>query len=157
MNAESIAANKLIPLPRSKRVEHLFGFKPFDYQAEVLDADARRVTWVTGRQVGKTETASVVPADYALTHSDTDVLICARLQETSDELFRRTKAHLEALGPLSEVGVTSPNSRTYEIDNGSRILSRTLGHDGPDPRTHPPRIRLHCDRDTPREPSTGRA
>lgn len=41
--------------PRSERVNELFGFQPFDYQAEVLDADARRTTWVCGRQVGKSE------------------------------------------------------------------------------------------------------
>jgi hypothetical protein len=84
---------------------------------------------VCGRHVGKTETANVVPADYALTHADADVLIAARFQETSDELFRRTKQHLSALGSLPEIGVTSPNSQTYEFDNGAPIMSRTLGHD----------------------------
>ena len=84
---------------------------------------------VCGRHVGKTETASVVPADYALTHADADVLIAARFQETSDELFRRTKQHLEALGSLPAIGVTSPNFQTDEFDNGAPIMSWTLGHD----------------------------
>jgi hypothetical protein len=48
----------------------------------VLYSTARRLIWVYGHHVGKTETASVVPADFALPHADTAVLITARSLET---------------------------------------------------------------------------
>lgn len=120
-------AGGLLEMPRSERVDRLFGFEPFDYQKNVLDAEAPRKLWVCGRQVGKTETASVVPADHALMNPGEDVLIAAKFQETANELFRRTKAHLEGMGPLEEIGVTTPNKSTYEFDTGSRIMARTLG------------------------------
>lgn len=124
------AAQEVRNLPRSERVKRLFNFSPFDYQAELLDAPEREVIAVCGRQVGKTETVSVIPADYALTHPDADVLIGARFQETADELFRRTKKHLRNTGLSDEqLGITTSNQTTYEFDNGSRILSRTLGND----------------------------
>jgi hypothetical protein len=127
-------------LDRSERVSRLFDFDPLPYQADVLDAAAKRVLWVCGRQVGKTETASVIPADYALTHADEDVMIAARFQETADELFRRTKHHIENI-PLSpeQIGLTKQNETTYEFDNGSRILSRTLGTDASQQRGKLPR------------------
>lgn len=142
MNHLETTADELVSLSRSKRVECLFKFESFKYQFNMLDSDARRLTWVCGRHVGKTETASVVPADYALTHADADVLIAARFQETSDELFRRTKQHLSALGSLPEIGVTSPNSQTDESDNGARIMSRTLGHDARQQRGKSPSVSL---------------
>ena len=123
-------ASELLDLPRSERVKRLFGFEPFEYQAKVLDAPEPRTIWICGRQVGKTETASVVPADHALMNPGSDTLIASRFQETANELFRRTKKHLEGMGDLASVGVTTPNKSTYEFDTGSRIMSRTLGNDG---------------------------
>jgi hypothetical protein len=123
-------AADLLELPRSERVERLFGLDCFPYQADVLDDETPRKLWVCGRQVGKTETASVVPADHALIRPGEDALIAARFQETADELFRRTKQHLEAMGDLEEIGVEKPNKQTFEFDTGSRIMSRTLGNDG---------------------------
>jgi hypothetical protein len=123
-------AATLLELPRSDRVSRLFDFAPFPYQADVLDSDPPRKLWVCGRQVGKTETASVVPPDYALMNPGEDVLIASRYQETADELFRRSKAHLSSMGPLKEIGVESPRKKTYELDTGARIMSRTLGTSG---------------------------
>lgn len=123
-------ASDVAAMPRSERVARLFGFDPFDYQADVLDAPERHVTWVCGRQVGKTETTAALVADYALMHADADVLIGAKYQETANELFRRAKGHIESTGVgLEQVGVESPNAETWEFANGSRIMSRTLGTD----------------------------
>lgn len=117
-------------LSRSERVEKLFSFSPYPYQRELLDCHRPEVVAVCGRQVGKTETVSVIPADYALTHAGVDVMIAARFQETANELFRRTKRHLENTGlSQDDLGITTANKTTYEFDNGSRILSRTLGTD----------------------------
>ena len=140
------AADDLRAMSRSERAETLFGFEPWEYQSEVLDApesadsDACEVTWVCGRQVGKTKTASLIPADYALTHAGEDVLICARYQETADELFRETKAHLENTGlPPRKIGIDTPNATTYEFDTGARIMSRTLGAEAKQQRGKSPR------------------
>jgi len=123
-------ADDVATLPRSERVRRLFGFDPFDYQADVLDSPERHVTWVCGRQVGKTETMGALLADYALMHADADVLVGAKYQETANELFRRTKDHIESTGVgLEQVGVESPKAETWEFANGSRIMSRTLGTD----------------------------
>lgn len=133
-------------LPRSERVKRLFGFEPWDYQAEVLDAPENaedtdvEVSWVCGRQVGKTTTASAIPADYALTHAGEDVLIAGRFQETADELFRETKKHLEATGLTNdELGLDDDNKSTYEFSTGSRIMSRTLGQAGKQQRGKNPK------------------
>jgi len=132
-------------MSRSTRAEVLFDWEPWDYQAEVLDAPENaengetRVTWVAGRQVGKSRTSGLIPADYALTHAGEDVLIGSRFQSTSDELFRECKSHLENTGlSESELGIETANRRTYEFDTGARILSRTLGTDGSQARgLHP--------------------
>jgi hypothetical protein len=125
----TVAAD-LADLPRSDRVARLFGFDPFDYQAEILDSPERHVTWVCGRQVGKTETTAALVADYALMHADADVLIGAKYQETANELFGRVKDHIEGTGVgLQEAGVKTSNAETWEFTNGSRIMSRTLGTD----------------------------
>lgn len=128
-SVESAAA--LLEAPRSERVASVYDFDPFDYQADVLDAPAetgaKRILWVCGRQVGKTETAGVIPADWVLSHPGEDAMIAAQYQGTSNELFRRTKSHFENVGTDGQVGVDTPNKKTYELDTGSRIMSRTIG------------------------------
>lgn len=124
------AANDVADRPRSERVARLFGFEPFGYQEDVLDSPESHVTWVCGRQVGKTETTATIVADFALMHADADVLVAARYQETANELFRRAKDHIENTGVgLERVGVETSNRETWEFANGSRIMSRTLGTD----------------------------
>lgn len=134
------AASDVADRPRSERVERLFGFEPFDYQVDVLDSPEAHVTWVCGRQVGKTETTATIVADYALMHADADVLVAARYQETANELFRRVKSHIENTGiGLKQVGVETSNAETWEFANGSRIMSRTLGTDASQQRGKLPR------------------
>ena len=142
---EDADMSALATMPRSERVEALFGFSPFDYQADVLDAaedapDGVTVTFIAGRQVGKSTCASAIPADYALTHPGADVLVCARFQEQADELFRQTKQHLEAAGlDDADLGLTKQNASTYEFANGARIMSRTLGTDARQQRGKKPK------------------
>lgn len=120
-------AVELLGASRSERVSAIFDFDPWDYQADVLDSPYKRRLWVCGRQVGKTETAGVIPADWVLTHPGEDALVVAEYQETADELFERTKDHFEAAGTAGEVGIDTPNKTSYELDTGSRVLSRTIG------------------------------
>jgi len=131
---ESPGVDDLRAMPRSERVQVLFDFEPFEYQAELLDCGEDRAEVQAapkkGRQVGATLTAGAIAADYALTHGGEDVLVAAPFQETADELFREAKEHLKAIGDLETIGVISDNKREWEFDNGSRIISGTLGVDG---------------------------
>ena len=126
MTVDSEAAEKLLDLPRSERVRELFGFDPYSYQTDVLDNDSPRKCLRWGRQTGKSEIAGALAAEWALSHPQEDVLVCARFQEQANELFRRAKAHLAALGDPGTVGINSPNKTSYEFDTGARIMSRTL-------------------------------
>jgi len=120
-------------LPRSERVERVFGFSPTSYQADLLDygetvAKAEAAP-KAGRQVGKTTTAGIIGADHALTHANTDVLYAAPSQGTANEMFRECKKRFwESPLSLEQFGVTDDNKETWEFDNGTRILSRTLGN-----------------------------
>lgn len=120
-------ADSLLAMRRSERVAAVFDFDAWDYEADVLDSPYRRIVWVCGRQVGKTETAGVIPADWVLTHPGEDALIAAEYQETADELFARTKQHFANVGEPGTVGIEKPNTKTYTMDTGGRVLSRTLG------------------------------
>jgi hypothetical protein len=115
---------------RSRRVAAWFGFEPHDYQAVVLDDGAPELTWNAGRRSGKTVTAGAVPADWALTHGGEDALILAPYQETADEMFRETKEYLDSFGDAGSVGIDTANEKTYELANGARVMSRTLGTEG---------------------------
>lgn len=120
-------------LPRSKRVEKLFGFSPTDYQVELLDYHEKnpraQAAPKKGRQVGATLTAGVIGADYAVMNAGTDVLFAAPAQATADEMFRECKKHFKnSPFSLSRFGVEHPNKQTWEFTTGTRILARTLGN-----------------------------
>lgn len=123
----------LLSMPRSERVGWVFGFEATDYQAEFLDyhedVDKAQAAPKKGRQVGATLTAAVIGADRAMTHPGEDTLFAAPGQGTADEMFRECKEFFRQ-GPLTlqQYGVTDDNKRTWEFDNGHRILSRTLGN-----------------------------
>lgn len=136
---------KLREMNRSERLETLFGVDFFDYQQELVNQaeenDIVHACPQKGRQVGATFTAALIAADYALTHAGEDVLIAAPFQDTADEMFRECKEHLKTLcgGDLEKIGVISDNKREWEFDNGTRIISATLGKDGVGQRGKNPR------------------
>lgn len=119
--------------PRSERIEAIFGVTPTDYQSKLLDyADEKPKAQTSpkkGRQVGATFTAGMLGADHALSNADTDVLYAAPSQGTANEMFRECKKLFwNAEFSLEQFGVTNDNKETWEFDNGTRILSRTLGN-----------------------------
>jgi hypothetical protein len=123
----------LLDESRSTRVEVVFGVEPTAYQATLLDyADAKERAQTApkkGRQVGATFTAGMLGADHALTHADTDVLYTAPSQGTANEMFRECKKLFwNADMSLDQFGVAEDNKETWEFNNGTRILSRTLGN-----------------------------
>lgn len=118
---------QLARAPRSERVERLFGFSPFDYQAAILDDETPDVVTTCGRQVGKTETGGAVSADAFVCSDGYDVMIAAKWQETADEMLRRAKAHLSNAG----FGENHPEIETWnktEVESitGARLYSKTL-------------------------------
>jgi len=121
------------PYPRSQRVQVAFDFRPTDYQALLLDypskVDRAQVAPQKGRQTGATTIAGVIGADHALTNRNVDVLYSAPGQDTSDEMFAEFKDAFKN-GPLTldQYGITKDNERLWEIDTGTRALSRTLGN-----------------------------
>jgi len=124
---------ELKELPRSERLERVFGHKPTEYQAKLLDFGEQKqkaqAAPQAGRQVGKTITAGAIGADHALTHADTDVLYAAPSQGTANEMFRECKKLFwNADLTLEQFGVSDDNKETWEFENGTRILSRTLGN-----------------------------
>lgn len=130
---------------RSARVERLFSFEPFDYQAAILDDDASDVVTTCGRQVGKTETGGAIAADAFVCSDGYDVLIAAKWQETANEMLRRAKAHLSRAGfgePHPEIETW--NKTEIESVTGARLYSRTLkvadGEMGDNQRGKRPRV-----------------
>jgi hypothetical protein len=61
--------------------ERLFGWTPYPYQEEVMDAvllhGVKRVAWVAGRRVGKTETTANIALQLAVTEPGKQVAIFA--------------------------------------------------------------------------------
>lgn len=124
-------------LPRSERVEKLFDFSPFPYQAELLDYgdehDVAKAAVKPGRQVGKTETGGAIAADRSL--AGRDVMILGPFEDTVSEMMEAARNHLTAAEEkFSQVGYTlgteHRNKTDWQFANGGRLRSRTVGTDG---------------------------
>jgi hypothetical protein len=121
-------ADRIVRLPRSKRVEALFGFEPVEpYQRDLLDNPSQKKVVGWGRRSGKTETCGAIGAEAALRLAGEDVAIYAPYAETAKEMFRVAVAHLESMGMHGVVGVETDNKITWELANGTRLIARTLG------------------------------
>ncbi len=123
---------ELRDLPRSERVQHVFNFDPTDYQADLLDHHEQQAKTQAapkkGRQVGASLVGSVLAADYALTHSETDVLITSPKQDPADELFEKFTQHFKNSDfTLDQLGVIDDNKTEWTFANGTRVICRTLG------------------------------
>jgi phage FluMu gp28-like protein len=135
-------------------MELLFGFRPYDYQRELIDHvdghDVARVAIKPGRQVGKTLTCAAIGADAVAAApgmQGEDILLAAPFQETADEMMREAKRFLrEADSRLQAVGLDlgcpsdDRNKREWEFVHGGRLLSRTLGVDGVGQRGKNPKV-----------------
>lgn len=123
---------QLKELPRSERVEKIFNFEPTSYQADLLDHyENQKKTQAApkkGRQVGASLVGSVLAADYALTHRNTDVLITSAKQDPADELFEKFTQHFKNSDfTLDQLGVVEDNKTQWKFSNETRVICRTLG------------------------------
>lgn len=140
-------------LPRSKRVEILFGPTLFDYQRKMLDVNAwnkhTKSASPIGRRGGKTFCGSLIAADAPLKPAQgEDTLITAPYQSTADEMMQAATAwYYESPWPdrfgmsVKEFfGIETDNKTMYEFDSGARIISQTTGDDGSQIRGLGPQI-----------------
>ena len=143
-------------LPRSKRVEILFGPTLFDYQRKMVDVNAwrehTRCVAPIGRRGGKTFCGSLIGADAPLAvAAGEDTLISAPYQSTADEMMDgATRWYRESpwpdhfgLSPNEFFGITKDNKRTYKFANGSRLMSKTTGDTGKQIRGLGPQVIIY--------------
>ena len=115
----------------SKFVEVVLGKEPFGYQQEVIDAESDRIAFVSGRQVGKSKTASWYALHHALTNPGNTTLITAPTRRQSSELFKKMKKEIAGSAIPDDLWGISRQTRTViEFDNGSRVLCLPAGEDG---------------------------
>ena len=100
---------------------HNIGFDAEPWQAGLLRSRARRRIVACARQVGKTETTSILAVHTALYRPGSLVLLISPTQRQSDEMLRRCRAVYRRAGkPVKAVG---DSASTLELENGSRIVS----------------------------------
>lgn len=112
-------------------VKHYIGEEPFDYQEEFMDHDSDRKAFVSGRRVGKSRTASWLALWKAITYSDAEVLVTAKAQRQSMELFNQIQKEMrDSSISDDEWGVVRSTRTEINFDNGSRIIALPVGRDG---------------------------
>jgi len=125
-----IDPNRLLDEP-SYFIEHYLSDEPFGYQREFMDADSSRKAAVCGRRVGKSTMASWLALWYAITHGNAEILITAKAQRQSMELFNEVKKKIRQSDIDEEQwGITRDTRTEINFDNGSRILCLPVGTDG---------------------------
>jgi hypothetical protein len=125
-----VDATKLLNSP-TYFVEHYLGEEPFEYQQEFMDHDSNRKAFVSGRRVGKSRTASWLALWKAITYPDAEILVTAKAQRQSMELFNQIQSEMRNSEINEEQwGVVRSTRTEINFDNGSRILALPVGRDG---------------------------
>lgn len=132
MNIQELDAERLLNEP-SYFVEEFIGKEPFDYQREFLDCGEDRRLFVAGRRVGKSLSSAWLALWYALTHKNAEILITARAQRQSMNLFRTVKDQItdsELDDAQWESSITRQTRTEINFSNGSIIKCLPVGRDG---------------------------
>jgi hypothetical protein len=125
-----VDAEKLLDSP-TYFVEHYLDEEPFEYQEDFMDHESNRKAFVSGRRVGKSRTAAWLALWKAVTHSGTEVLVTAKAQRQSMELFNQIQTEMRTSQiPEDQWGVTRSTRTEINFDNGSRIIALPVGRDG---------------------------
>lgn len=125
-----VDAERLLDEP-SYFVEHYIGIEPFDYQKDFMDNDFDRKAFVSGRQVGKSRSVSWYALWKAVTFPGSEILITAKAQRQSMELFNQVKKEMRISDISSEDWGVKKDTRTeIHFENGSRIVCLPVGRDG---------------------------
>ena len=112
-------------------VEHYIGVEPFEYQKEFMNHPSARKAFVSGRQVGKSRSVAWYALWKAVTYPGSEILITAKAQRQSMELFNQVKKEMR----VSEIsnddwGVEKDTRTEIHFGNGSRIVCLPVGRDG---------------------------
>jgi len=125
-----VDASRLLNEP-SYFVKHYLNEEPFDYQKEFMDKDDDRKVFVSGRRVGKSRTAAWLALWKAVTFEQVEVLLTAKAQRQSMELFNQVQAEMRNSNiPSDQWGVVRSTRTEINFDNGSRIIALPVGRDG---------------------------
>jgi hypothetical protein len=127
---DSVDPEKLLDSP-SYFVEHYIGEEPFEYQEDFMDKDNDRKAFVSGRRVGKSRTAGWLALWKAATFSGAEVLVTAKAQRQSMEMFNQIVNEIEDSRVSKEQwGIVNKTRTEINFDNGSRIIALPVGRDG---------------------------
>ncbi len=97
------------------------GFRPDDWQAEMLRSSAQGVLLNCSRQSGKSTGTALLTVHSGIYLPDTLVLVLSPSLRQSSELFRKV---LDFYGALDAADQTEAETKlTLELKNGSRIVS----------------------------------
>jgi|SRR6056297_964682 len=125
-----VNAQRLLNEP-SYFVEHYLDEEPFGYQKEFMNKDDDRKVFVSGRRVGKSRTAAWLALWKAVTFEQVEVLLTAKAQRQSMELFNQVQAEMRNSNiPEDQWGVVRSTRTEINFDNGSRIIALPVGRDG---------------------------
>jgi len=112
-------------------VEHYIGAEPFGYQTDFMDNGSKRKAFVSGRQVGKSRTAAWLSLWMAVTQKNSDILITAKAQRQSMELFNQVKKEIRDSDMTDEQwGIENSTRTELKFQNGSRVVCLPVGRDG---------------------------
>jgi hypothetical protein len=125
-----VDAEKLLDSP-TYFVEHYIGEEPFEYQEDFMDNPSSRKAFVSGRRVGKSRTAAWLALWKALTYAGAEVLVTAKAQRQSMELFNQIQSEMhDSKVDEEQWGVVRSTRTEINFDNGSRIIALPVGRDG---------------------------
>ena len=102
-------------------------FEPFAFQENLLQSyhNHRFNINMLPRQTGKTTSAAVYLAWYAMFHPDQTILIAAHKYTGAQEIMQRIRYVYELCPDYIRAGVINYNKGSIEFENGSRIVSAT--------------------------------
>ncbi|MDQ3605583.1 MAG: phage terminase large subunit [Gemmatimonadota bacterium] len=104
------------------RIAHLAGLNPDPWQADLLRSRARQMILLCSRQAGKSTVSALLAVDDALHRAPALILLLAPALRQAQELFRKVKEVLHALGPAAPP-IAQESALTLELANGSRIVA----------------------------------
>jgi phage FluMu gp28-like protein len=96
-----------------------------------MDHDSDRKAFVSGRRVGKSRTAAWLGLWKAVTYPGAEVLITAKSQRQSMELFNQIQTEMRSSDIADDQwGVVRSTRTEINFDNGSRIIALPVGNTG---------------------------
>lgn len=102
--------------------ELLLNFKPFAYQAQLLNDASDRIIACMGRQTGKTTTIATKAIHYAYTHPATTTLIVSPSLRQSMIMFDKILTCILA-SPVLKKSVTRKTHTLIKLTTGSQIIA----------------------------------